>query len=73
MHYGYEIGIEELWNWLPLLLPLLILQLILISVALWDLLKRDFSNEYKWLWVAIIVFVSIFGPILYFTVGRRGR
>ncbi|WP_440603363.1 PLD nuclease N-terminal domain-containing protein [Bacillus sp. GB_SG_008] len=73
MHYGYEIGIEELWNWLPLLLPLLILQFILISVALWDLLKRDFSNEYKWLWVAIIVFVSIFGPILYFTVGRRGR
>ncbi|MGG0276387.1 PLD nuclease N-terminal domain-containing protein [Bacillus rhizoplanae] len=73
MHYGYEIGIEELWNWLPLLLPLLILQVILISVALWDLLKRDFSNEYKWLWVAIIVFISIFGPILYFTVGRRGR
>ncbi|MGG0238212.1 PLD nuclease N-terminal domain-containing protein [Bacillus rhizoplanae] len=73
MHYGYEIGIEELWNWLPLLLPLLILQVILISVALWDLLKRDFSNEYKWLWVAIIVFISIFGPILYFTVGRRER
>ncbi|MCP1122805.1 PLD nuclease N-terminal domain-containing protein [Bacillus sp. 3103sda1] len=73
MHYGYEIGIEELWNWLPLLLPLLILQVILISVALWDLLKRDHSNEYKWLWAAIIVFVSIFGPILYFTVGRRER
>jgi len=73
MNYGYEIRIEELWDWLPLLLPLLILQLILISAALWDLLKRDLSNEYKWLWVAIIVFVSIFGPILYFTVGRRRR
>ncbi|PEZ09330.1 transcriptional regulator [Bacillus sp. AFS018417] len=73
MHYGYEIGIEELGDWLPLLLPLLILQFILISVALWDLLKRDFSNEYKWLWVAIIVFVSIFGPILYFILGRRER
>jgi len=73
MNYGYEIRIEELWDWLPLLLPLLILQLILISAALWDLLKRDLSNEYKWLWIAIIVFVSIFGPILYFTVGRRRR
>ena len=73
MNYGYEIRIEELWDWLPLLLPLLILQLILISAALWDLLKRDLSNEYKWLWIAIIVFVSIFGPILYFIVGRRRR
>jgi len=73
MHFGYEIGIEELWNWLPLLLPFLILQLILFSVALWDLLKRDVSSENKWIWIAIIFLVNILGPILYFTIGRRGR
>jgi Flp pilus assembly protein protease CpaA len=58
---------------LPLLLPLLILQLILLFVALRDLLKRNLSNESKWLWIMIIVFVNLFGPILYFTIGRRGR
>jgi Flp pilus assembly protein protease CpaA len=73
MQYGYEIGIDKLWDWLPLLLPLLILQLILLFVALRDLLKRNLSNESKWLWIMIIVFVNLFGPILYFTIGRRGR
>jgi len=73
MHYGYTVGIEELWKWLPLLIPFLILHLILLVVALRDLLRRDLSTEYKLIWTAIIVFVSLFGPILYFILGRKER
>jgi uncharacterized membrane protein len=39
--------------------------------ALVDLLKREKTNGPKWLWVIIIVFVNMIGPIVYFIVGRR--
>ncbi|MBD8006715.1 PLD nuclease N-terminal domain-containing protein [Bacillus norwichensis] len=71
MHYGYHIGIDELGNWLPLILPVVILHLILFSVALWDLLKRNQSKEYKWMWGMIIILINMIGPILYFIFGRR--
>ncbi|MFE6074133.1 PLD nuclease N-terminal domain-containing protein [Paenibacillus sp. NPDC057886] len=73
MHYGYHVGIENIREWLPVLLPLLIIQLILISVALWDLFKGTQSKENKWIWSMIIIFVSLFGPVLYFVIGKRDR
>ncbi|WP_088053231.1 PLDc N-terminal domain-containing protein [Virgibacillus dakarensis] len=73
MHYGYHIGIDEFADWLPLLLPILILHLILLSVALWDLVRRDQSADYKWMWGAIIILINIIGPILYFIFGRKER
>lgn len=73
MHIGYHVGFEELMDWLPLLMPLLILHLILIAVALWDLLRSNHSKENKWIWACVIVFISLFGPIIYFVLGRRGQ
>ncbi|GGD84711.1 PLD nuclease N-terminal domain-containing protein [Paenibacillus nasutitermitis] len=73
MHIGYNIGFNELKDWLPLLLPLLILQLILIAVAMRDLLRSNHSKETKWIWAFVIVCVSLFGPVLYFVIGRRGQ
>lgn len=73
MHFGIKTDLEALGDWLPLLIPLLILYLVLVTVALRDLLKRDLSTENKWIWSLIIVFVSFFGPILYFSIGKRGR
>lgn len=73
MYFGYHIGIDELGDWLPLLLPFMFLHLILFSVALWDLLRRDQGVEYKWLWAAIIILINMIGPILYFIFGRRDR
>lgn len=71
MHYGYHIEIDELRNWLPLLLPVLVLHLILIIVALWDLLRRNQNTENKWMWLLIIILINMVGPILYFIFGRR--
>lgn len=58
---------------LSVILPLLIIQLILIVVALIDLAKSEKANGPKWMWVLIILFVSMFGSIAYFVFGRRNN
>lgn len=57
-------------NW-AVIAPLLVIDGILIILAFIDWLRTDKTNGPKWLWLPIILFVSIFGPILYFIIGRR--
>ncbi|MGD6967182.1 PLD nuclease N-terminal domain-containing protein [Rossellomorea vietnamensis] len=57
-------------NW-GLVAPLLIIQLILMVTALVDLIRIKNTNGPKWLWVLIILFINIIGPIIYFVIGRR--
>lgn len=59
-------------NW-ALLVPIIIIQLILLVVSLVDLIRIERTNGPKWLWVLIILFVNIIGPILYFVIGRRNN
>ncbi|WP_066310466.1 PLD nuclease N-terminal domain-containing protein [Bacillus sp. FJAT-29814] len=54
-----------------LIAPLLVIQLILIIVALIDLSKAEQTNGPKWMWVLIILFINILGPILYFILGKK--
>jgi hypothetical protein len=56
-----------------LVAPILIIQLILLIVALVDLTRTEQTNGPKILWVFIILFVNIIGPILYFVIGRRNN
>jgi Phospholipase_D-nuclease N-terminal len=56
---------------LPFLVPILLLQLGLIVVALIDLARRERTRGPKWVWVLVILFVNLIGPILYFVVGRE--
>lgn len=58
---------------LPLLLPLLALQLILIAVGLWDLTRpeRRVKGGNKWVWAIVIVLINIVGPLVYLFVGRE--
>lgn len=58
---------------IPYLVPLLLLQLGLMIAALRDLAGRDQLNGPKWLWVCVIVFGQLLGPILYFTVARKDQ
>lgn len=56
-----------IWDVLQKLWPLLVLQLGLQVIALINLKKREkvrFDN--KWIWVLIIVFGNILGPVAYF-------
>ncbi len=62
---------NELRELLPLLAPLFVIQLALLIFALLDLRKRTATRGPKWMWVLVIVFVNIIGPIIYFAVGRE--
>ena len=66
-----ENELQELTRYIPLLIPLIIIQLVLMVIALWDLIKREETQGPKWLWVLVILFVNFIGPILYLVVGRR--
>jgi len=58
---------------LGLILPLILLQLALLIAALIDVTRpgRRVRGDNKLIWVLIIIFVSLFGPLLYFLVGRE--
>ena len=58
---------------LALLLPVVLIQLGLMIAALFDLEKeeRRVRGGSKLIWALVIVFLNIFGPILYFLAGRE--
>ena len=56
---------------LLMLAPLFIVQVILLVVALIDLRRVKATRGPKWVWVLLILFVNIVGPIIYFIVGRK--
>lgn len=62
---------ERLLQFLPYLIPIILLQLILLIVALVDLAHREKTRGPKWVWVLVIIFLQLFGPIAYLIVGRK--
>jgi len=63
--------LENLAPYLPLLIPLFVIQLGLMITALIDLSKQNVTRGPKWMWLLIILFVNLIGPIIYFVVGRE--
>ncbi len=63
-------NLEEL---LPLLVPIIVIQLGLLVWALYDLTRpgRRVKGDSKVVWALIIIFINLVGPILYFLVGRE--
>ena len=57
---------------LLLLIPVILVELALIVIALRDLLRpeRKVRGDSKLMWGLLIVFISLFGPILYLAFGR---
>ena len=65
-------NLGEIREMIPLLIPLLVIQLILIGIALRDLVRRKrVKGGNKLLWGLVIVFIQYIGPILYLTIGRE--
>ena len=64
---------NELLNGVPwgVIAPVLVLQLIFMIIALVSCIREEKTNGSKWLWIPIILFISLIGPVLYFVVGRR--
>ena len=61
---------EAIRQYLPFLVPVLLIELALLIAALIDLARRERTRGPKWAWLLIILFISILGPILYFILGR---
>lgn len=51
--------------------PIIVIDLILIIVALVDLFRRGETNGPKWIWLLVILLISLLGPVIYFIFGRR--
>jgi hypothetical protein len=62
---------EQLIEWIPFLIPIVLIQLALMIFALIDLIRRERTKGPKWMWVLIVVFVNIIGPVVYLFVGRE--
>ncbi len=54
-----------------LIAPIIILDLILMITALVSCIKEENTNGPKWMWILIILFLNLIGPVLYFVVGRQ--
>lgn len=59
------------FEYLPMLLPVVVIEVILMLTALVHVLRHPhyrFGN--KAVWVIVVIFVQIIGPIVYFVFGR---
>lgn len=62
---------EKLIEYLPVLLPILILEWVLAITALVHVIRHPryrFGNMA--VWVVVVLLIQIIGPIVYFTFGR---
>ena len=63
--------IAQLKQYIPLLIPVLLIQLGLMIAALVDLVRREQTRGPKWVWVLVILLINFIGPIVYFVMGRK--
>lgn len=62
---------DEILEYLPLLLPLILAELVLAIAALVHILRHPnyrFGN--KAIWICVVFLIQIIGPIVYFVLGR---
>lgn len=57
---------------LMLIIPVVVLQFFLIIMALLDIRKRTYvKGGNKVVWILIVLFFGIIGPLVYFVFGRK--
>ena len=59
-------------EYLPILIPIIILEIALMIYSLSLVLKHDrYKFGSRTMWILIVIFIQIIGPILYLTIGRE--
>ena len=67
-----ETLLQTLQEFLWILVPLLIIQITLMIIGLWDWSKkREFLGKNKLIWLLVIIFFNTIGPITYLYYTRR--
>lgn len=56
---------------LPLVAPLVLVQIAMMIAALLDLRHRASTRGPRWAWALVVIFISLLGPALYFLFGRE--
>lgn len=63
--------ISNIGEYLPFLIPIIIIELVLMITALIHVLRHDsYKILNKPVWIVIVVFIQIIGPVIYFVFGR---
>ena len=61
----------QIMEYLPFLIPIIIIELILMLTALVHVLRhKNYRFGNRIIWLIVVVCLQIVGPILYFTIGR---
>lgn len=63
-------GIEIIQKYLPLIIPIILLELGLMIAALVDVIRREKTKGPKWVWIIVVIVFNLLGPIAYFIFGR---
>lgn len=65
--------LELVAEFLPLIIPVLLIQWTLMIYSLVKLLRSEAEPKFlpKWVWVIIILLVNIIGPVVYLMIGRK--
>ncbi|HES4517680.1 TPA: PLDc N-terminal domain-containing protein [Streptococcus pyogenes] len=62
---------EFIREYLPILIPIVVLEIGLMIYALSHVLKHDnFKFGNKAMWIVVVVLIQIIGPILYLIIGK---
>jgi hypothetical protein len=63
---------SEIAKIIPLLIPIILIELALMIAAIVDLIKHPKTRFMpRWVWVLVVLFFQLFGPIIYFMIGRE--
>jgi hypothetical protein len=64
-------GLEIIQKYLPLLIPVLLLELGLMIYCVVDIARRPKTRGPKWMWLVIVVLINLIGSIVYLLIGRE--
>ena len=62
---------EKLQQFIPLLIPIAVIELGLMIAALVDVIRSPRVRGPKWAWILVVVLINFIGPIIYFIFGRK--
>jgi hypothetical protein len=64
-------GMEQLMDYMVIILPLVLLNLGLVIFSLIKIIKEGVANLNKGLWIIIVLVFNMVGPVLFLLLGRK--
>lgn len=67
-----KMEVEMLREYLPFLLPVIVLEIVLAVTALVHILRHDkYRLGNRVLWIILVLVIQIIGPVMYFVWGKE--